>query len=344
MASNSFKIIFLCTLVCSFNFATTKAQDADVSFFYRNCEANKTTANSIYETNVRTLFSSLSSTAAAHTFNNTAVGRNSSDTVYGLFMCRGDVSSPLCRQCVVNATDRLSSDPECSLSIEGVTWYDECMVRYSNVSFFSTVDTFPALWMWNTANISSNSTRFMGLVYDTLNQTAKEAANSGDRYSTKEANVSEFQTLYCLTQCTQDLSPQNCTTCLTQAIEGLLRFSDGKQGGRVLYPSCNVRYELYPFYRAVDEAPEGLVPETKYPKKIQNIQKILAIFPATAQTSPLTVLSNQTSGPCSLTCLPMPPVAMNSRRKREQHMASSRAVVTFLVPFADNASKKQPTK
>ncbi|KAK7343554.1 hypothetical protein VNO77_12368 [Canavalia gladiata] len=269
MAWNSFKLLFLSVLV-TFLFDLGEAQTP--TFLYQNCSSNRTSANSAFQLDVRALFSSLSSNATANKefYNTTVTGRSPSDTVEGLFMCRGDVSSQQCGQCVVNATQSLSSDPECSLSKQGVIWYDECMVRYSNRSFFSTVDMRPGVCLQNTANVS-NQASFMRLMFNTMNQTADEAANSpigAKKYATMSATISGFQSLYCLTQCTQDLSPQDCRSCLSSAIGLLPRCSDGKQGGRILFPSCNVRYELYPFYQtdntssAPTPAPSGLVPPT----------------------------------------------------------------------------------
>ena len=82
--------------------------------FSHDCLSNETTANSTFQINIRSLFSSLSSNAAANNvFYNSTV---TSDTVYGHFMCRGDVPFQLCGQCVINATQKLSSDLQCSLS------------------------------------------------------------------------------------------------------------------------------------------------------------------------------------------------------------------------------------
>ncbi|XP_020224010.1 cysteine-rich receptor-like protein kinase 10 [Cajanus cajan] len=245
------KLLFFFVLVIFLSLATTKAQGP--TFLYQDCSSNGTTANSTFQLNLRTLFSSLSSNATANNeFHNTTVaGTNPSDSVYGLFMCRGDVSFQQCGQCVENATQKLSSDTKCSLSKHAVIWYDECMVRYSNRSFFSTVDTTPTVGLSNSANIS-NQASFMRLMFDTMNQTADEAATSpigAKKYGTNEASISGFQTLYCLVQCTQDLSPQGCRSCLSDAIGLLPWCCEGKQGGRILNPSCNVRYELYPFYR-----------------------------------------------------------------------------------------------
>ncbi|XP_027357302.1 cysteine-rich receptor-like protein kinase 10 [Abrus precatorius] len=248
---------FFILLLIFLNFATIEAQD-DPFYLYQYCSSNRTTANSSFQLNLKTLLSSLSSNATGDTqfYNTTFTGENPYDSIYGMFMCRGDIPSQLCQQCVVNASQRLSS--ECSLSKEAVFWYDECMVWYSTTSFFSTVATTPSFSLLNPANVS-NPQSFMHLLYFTMNQTANEASDSpiGDKkFATKEANVSRFQTLYCLAQCTPDLSPSECKTCLNGVIEELPSCCEGRIGGRVLYPSCNVRYELYPFYLSTQSSPK----------------------------------------------------------------------------------------
>ncbi|KAK4258915.1 hypothetical protein QN277_005310 [Acacia crassicarpa] len=242
----SYKIIlffFYITFLCS---STSKAQP---TFLFNNCSSVKTfTANSAFQSDLTTLLSSLASYRTANTdfYNTTVAGQG--ETAYGLFMCRGDVTLEICHQCVVEATQRLTSD--CQFSKEAVIWYDECMLRYSNTSFFSTVDTRPRVGLLNTGNIA-NPGSFMRLLFKTMNETADVAAKPAldqKKYATKEAFISGFQTLYCLAQCTPDLSPSDCRRCLSGVIGDLNWCCDGKQGGRVLYPSCNVRYELYPFY------------------------------------------------------------------------------------------------
>ncbi|XP_020216964.1 cysteine-rich receptor-like protein kinase 10 [Cajanus cajan] len=251
MTMASLKPVLLMIFLSFFNLETCKAQ----VYLYHNCSGSNTTANSAYQLNTRTLFTSLTSNASSAEFSNATVGASSSDTVRGLFMCRGDMSAAPCQQCVVNATRRLLS--ECALAKQGVIWYDECMVRYSNRSFFSTVDTRPRLGLLNTANIT-NQESFMSLLFKTINETADEASNFSvgvKKYATKQANISAFQTLYCLAQCTQDLSREDCRRCLSGVIGDLPWCCQGKQGGRVLYPSCNVRYELYPFYHSTASPP-----------------------------------------------------------------------------------------
>ena len=258
MASNSFKLVFLFILVSFFNFPTTEA--VDVTHNFRSCSQDGTTANSTYQVNLKILLSSLSSNANVKSFYNTTVpDRNAFNKVYGMFMCRGDVVSEICGECVQNATHTLSS--ECSLAKSAIMSYEECMVRYSSSSFFSIMESKPLGHYKNRENISYKAT-FLPLLSQTLNKDADEAAFFGDKYSTKEAQIPE--SVHCLAQCTQDLSPQDCRKCLAVMIAGLSDCCEGSLGARIFSPSCSIRYEMYAFYQI--NVPAGLIPETKYAK------------------------------------------------------------------------------
>jgi len=101
--------------------------------------------------------------------------------------------------------------------------------------------------VFSTANIS-NQESDMKLLFQNMNKTADDAV--GKMFATRKANISGFHRLYCLALCTLDLSTSVCRRCLSGVIGDLPWSCQGKQGGRVLYPSCNVRYDLYPFYRS----------------------------------------------------------------------------------------------
>ncbi|KAL2324344.1 hypothetical protein Fmac_023402 [Flemingia macrophylla] len=246
-------------LFITLNFtATTEAQG--LSYQYQVCSTYKFTPNGTYQSNLRTLFSSLSSEASSSVefFNNTVAGTNRSDTVYGLFMCRGDIPSDLCNQCVGNATQRLSTQEDCSTAEAAVVYYDQCIVRYSNRSFFSVLTMSAGYVLASPINMT-NQESFKRLVYETLNKTADEAADSATgekKFATRETDIDEFQKLYCLAQCTPDLSPGDCRSCLESLINSdLPRCCAGTQGGRVLYPNCVIRFEIYPFYRSLTSPP-----------------------------------------------------------------------------------------
>ncbi|KAK4258899.1 hypothetical protein QN277_005295 [Acacia crassicarpa] len=247
--ASSHKIVLLFFFIAFLLFPPTQAQ----THITDNCSSNKNfTANSAFQSDRATLLSSLAFNNAIDFYNDTAVGRG--DTVYGLFMCRGDVTLTMCHQCVGNATQGLPS--ACPVSKEAIVWYDDCLVRYSNRSFFSTVAIRPRFVGWNPENVFLPAS-FMRTVYDIMNKTADEAAKPAvgqKKYaSTARGDILAFQTVYCLAQCTPDLSPSDCRWCLSEAIRDLNWCCDGRKGGRVLYPSCNVRYELYRFY--LPEAP-----------------------------------------------------------------------------------------
>ncbi|KAH9688402.1 cysteine-rich receptor-like protein kinase 25 [Citrus sinensis] len=54
---------------------------------------------------------------------------------------------------------------------------------------------------------------------------------------------------YCM--CIPYLSKPDCNVCLRGALAQIPACCSGKQGGRVLTPSCNIRYERYPFFAPI---------------------------------------------------------------------------------------------
>ncbi|MED6194750.1 hypothetical protein PIB30_031504 [Stylosanthes scabra] len=251
LSLNSLKLV----LVFITLFPITKAKELD----YQGpvCSEDRTTSNTTYQLNLITLFSSLSSKATTTIFY-----KDSSNGVYGLFMCRGDAPFDVCGDCVQSATHVLSS--ECTLSLWGIIWYEQCMVRYSNTCFFSVPSTQPSNLMSNNFNVSTNQTMFVSLLVNSMNKTADEAAFSLKKYATKEQKVTQVQTIFNLAQCTRDLGFQACRTCLGFAVAQIPVCCKGRRGGRVLLPSCNIRFELYPFYSHVSRE-QVLVPATNYP-------------------------------------------------------------------------------
>ncbi|XP_057986381.1 cysteine-rich receptor-like protein kinase 15 [Hevea brasiliensis] len=213
------------------------------------------TSNGIYQQNLNSLLSFLSSNASqGKGFYYTTAGQDPSNMAYGLFLCRGDVVplKGVCQECVLTATKDIVQ--YCPKEKASIIWYDECMLRYSNESFFYSVEEDPAFKMVNAAPPVNESERLMGLVATTMTDVATRAANdrSGKRFDTEEVNFTSSQTLYTLVQCTQDLSVADCSKCLREAIGSLPQCCYGRIGGRIIYPSCIVRYEMHPFYRVED--------------------------------------------------------------------------------------------
>lgn len=126
------------------------------------------------------------------------------------------------------------------------------------------MESSPSPILYNTGNVT-DATRFMDLLGKTLNDAATRASAGGSekKVAVAEASFTSLQKLYALAQCTPDLTASDCGTCLQFGIANL---PQGKQGGRLLTPSCNVRYEFYPFYNStVLQAPVSPPPAPSSP-------------------------------------------------------------------------------
>lgn len=250
---SAFKSSYYVFFLCLFFFFSTR-RVTSLNHLYENCRNSATySPDSTYEANLNQLFLNLSSTNATQNngFYSAAVGRGPSDTVYGLFLCRGDVNADICEECVNNATTGILQ--RCTNRPKGATiWYDECMLRYSNQSMVSRVQQSAGITFYNRKNITNEPDRFKQMLADTMNEIATEASNNvtGKKFATKEVNFTAFQRLDTLAQCTPDLSSSDCNTCLQDSISSLPSCCANSQGATILSPSCNIRYEIYPFYNS----------------------------------------------------------------------------------------------
>jgi hypothetical protein len=247
------------TTLVVFTLLCMSREAAGIEYLHHVCSNSTTTLtftpNSTYQSNLYQLLSSLSSNAGHEDgFYNTTVGQNASDTVYGLFLCRGDLSTQECQDCVNIATDDVINQ-YCPIEKTAVIWYEECMIRYSDQSFFSTMNTMLKFFISSHKNISDPD-RFNQLLMRTMNDSVSQVANvstGAKKFATKEANFMGSEILYTLEQCTPDISSSDCSICIRDAISSLLPdCCGGLQGGRVLIPSCRIRYEIYPFYRMLN--------------------------------------------------------------------------------------------
>ncbi|KAM7271314.1 hypothetical protein ACFE04_030528 [Oxalis oulophora] len=177
-----------------------------------------------------------------------ATDLNLTQPAYVQSLCRGDLSSHNCQNCVAFATT--DTKQRCPTDKDVISWYDKCHIRYSDKAFLSElVDSYKIIYMSNTDDIPHfNNTNFDLLLTTTMNDTATKAVNSLQRFATAEVNINATQKLYSLVQCTPDISRLDCDSCLRTSIAQLPDCCQGKQGGQILNPSCNIRYEIYLFY------------------------------------------------------------------------------------------------
>ncbi|KAG5545499.1 hypothetical protein RHGRI_017858 [Rhododendron griersonianum] len=202
--------------------------------------------NSPYETNLNKLMGYLYSKTPITGFGSGSLGL-SQNQAYGLALCRGDVKTTDCLACVAEAGTEIRK--RCQLNKGAVIWYDYCMLKYSNLDFIGKIDNQNKFSMLNVRNVS-DPLYFNEKVKELLGKLAEEAYVSSKMFATGEKEIKESNKLYGLVQCTRDLSSADCKKCIDGAIGNLPRCCDGKEGGRVVGGSCNVRYEIYPFVNA----------------------------------------------------------------------------------------------
>ncbi|KAF3450457.1 hypothetical protein FNV43_RR06540 [Rhamnella rubrinervis] len=207
-------------------------------------------------------------------------------------LCRGDVKQEACRSCLNYSTN--STEENCPNQKEAIEWYDECMLRYSNRSIFGVKEDSPRYWLWNVQNVSSNVDGFKQVLMTLLVDLKNKAAAGGSlrKFATGNETAPNFQTIYALVQCTPDLSLTQCTSCLDIAMVDLPKCCDQKVGGRVIGPSCILRYEVYLFYEPTSSsvvtppsptpAPLTNTPTTQGGKKSNTSRTMITVAVPTA--------------------------------------------------------------
>ncbi|KAI6703973.1 hypothetical protein NL676_013109 [Syzygium grande] len=93
-------------LLCTLGFAAINAAEAILTMSRNYCSNSSTFAtNSTYQANLNRVLADLISDASSD--RNTGYSFNSSEAVYGSFMCKGDVSKKECAECVRNASHEI---------------------------------------------------------------------------------------------------------------------------------------------------------------------------------------------------------------------------------------------
>ncbi|KAI3957102.1 hypothetical protein MKX01_004393 [Papaver californicum] len=238
---------------------TAQAQEPTPNYLaYNFCIDGNYTANSTYQTNLNLLLSSLSTTftnkntVPRYGYRNVTIGIGT-DTVYGSLHCREDVTPDECSDCVQLATDEVVKDTDegCPNSKGAIMFYNGCVLRYSDKYYFSMLNEKPDVELISEATIT-NPSPFLdtvsGLLDNLVTKAVNNTSNSPSLFATGSANYTNSDEVYGMVQCTPDLTPSICNTCLRSALARLSNCCFNTEGARVLYPSCTFRFEIYTFY------------------------------------------------------------------------------------------------
>ncbi|KAM3365598.1 hypothetical protein ACQJBY_015356 [Aegilops geniculata] len=209
-------------------------------------------ANSTYQSNLEQLSVTLPKNASASPtlFATGSVG-SVPDIVYALALCRGDTNASACAACVTTAFQ--DAQQLCAFNKDASVFFDLCLLRFSNQNFLPDTDGRGNQFIFQTdaRNVSAPAVVFDNAVGVLLNATADYAAsNSSKRFATGEVMFDRggIPAIYALVQCTPDLAPAACRSCIGDIIQMMPKYLSGGQSGRAFWIRCNYRYELYPFF------------------------------------------------------------------------------------------------
>nr|CAB3454539.1 unnamed protein product [Digitaria exilis] len=206
------------------------------------------TQNSTYQSNLglaSTIFPRKASSSAS-LFAAGSIGA-APDVVYVLSLCRGDVNASTCAESLGVAFQ--DAQQLCAYSKDVFIYYDLCYLRFSSLNFLAGTDN-DQMYLEKTENVSAPTAAFDAAVGALLNATAERAAADPiRRFATgEEASGGSVPAIYALVQCTPDMSPAACRSCLANITQMAPKVFSGSPSGRYIRVRCNYRYELYRFF------------------------------------------------------------------------------------------------
>ncbi|GAU33489.1 hypothetical protein TSUD_72500 [Trifolium subterraneum] len=219
--------LFLVTLLTS---STSSISDTN-SFIFGGCSRLKYSPGSAYETSVNSVLTSLVDSASFTTYNK-FTGTAASETVYGLFQCRGDLNNDQCSSCVARAVSQLGT--LCFATYGGALQLEGCFVKYDNVSFFGVEDK---------TEVIKKCGPSIGLTSDAFTRRdgvlAYLQSSDGNNKNFMTNSVGDFRGV---AQCTGDLSTSKCQDCVSEAIQRLKSECGASTWGDMYLAKCYVRY------------------------------------------------------------------------------------------------------
>ncbi|KAL0786934.1 hypothetical protein Bca101_003180 [Brassica carinata] len=219
-------------------------------------------SNSSYAQNRRNLFSTLANKVLTNGGVYNASLSQYPNKVYALGLCARGFKPKACLSCLERLT--LETQRDCPNIMDSFVWGSDdedrvsCLVRSSNHSF-GNLELSPPVTGISPDQIepSINMTLFMQQWEYTVNNTLVAATKANTSsvhkyYSAVKAEFTAFPNVYMLTQCTPDITSQDCKQCLEACLKYFREQFRGRTGGMVSLPSCFFRWDLFSFHGVFD--------------------------------------------------------------------------------------------
>ncbi|XP_056690854.1 cysteine-rich receptor-like protein kinase 25 [Spinacia oleracea] len=147
--------------------------------------------------------------------------------------------------------------------------FEECIFRYANRPIFSLMELEPSHTDCGISLLDDGG-EMNRMVEPIFKRLIKEATskNSSLYFAVGEGTYFKYQRLYCLVQCTPDISREQCRECLMEGYIYIIDCSDfSLLAGIYSGPNCHMRYNVTPFYNVSSSLPPmtspGLLPHIR---------------------------------------------------------------------------------
>ena len=221
-----------------------------------DAQSGNYSAGSAYAANLLWLVSVLRANAS----NSPALfASGSAGAVYGLVLCRGDVSASDCFDCGTRAGQDVQR--VCNRTRDAALVYNQCYVRVAGADFLASPNNTGMVPLISGTSIPDgvDVAAYDAAVTRLLNATARRAVDSSPPPSPASAPRLYFATgqlvgldpqvpnIWSMAQCAGDLSPAQCRGCLGDLVAAWWngsRFKPNGEGARLAGSRCNLRSEL----------------------------------------------------------------------------------------------------
>ncbi|KAM1019118.1 hypothetical protein ACFX2I_040552 [Malus domestica] len=211
-------------------------------FIYAGCSQEKYQPNSPFEANLNSFLSSVVSSSSQVSYNNFAVGNGSSTpegSIYGLYQCRGDLKIFDCSKCIVSAVNQITL--VCPYSYGASLQLDGCLIRYEHVDFLGKLDTSLRYRKCSKSGVKDD-VEFFRRRDDVL----------ADLQGANGFRVSSSGLVEGFAQCLGDLTQNDCSSCIADAVGKLKSLCGSAAAVDVFLAQCYARYWASGYYKASD--------------------------------------------------------------------------------------------
>lgn len=205
---------------------------------------NNFTSNDPYHNNLKELMGYFSQEIQPNGYISGSKGHGQYQKAYGSLLCY-NVSAKECSNCFEDAYKEFQHN--CPFSRSGITWHEECLVKYSNSDFFGQIENQFHFSVRSSKNVTK-SAQLGQKKMELFSYLANQTSQLPKMYKTGETEINGSLTLYGMALCSRDLSAIDCWKCLQFGISELFNCCEWKEGARFYSEVCVIRYEFYKFF------------------------------------------------------------------------------------------------